>query len=134
MLNFLLETFRLGVKNLRLLSGRQFTQLEYDRGEPVCVLGSVAARQLFPYQDPINQTVQVGSSGMAVAMLTVVGVLEPTGLRPGSEGAAMMGRDLDQDIYFPLTLAQDAFGDSIVRRQAGSREQKTIELSEVWLQ
>jgi putative ABC transport system permease protein len=122
------------VINLRMLGGRQFTQLEYDRGEPVCVLGSVAARQLFPYQDPLGQTLQVGSSGMAVAMLTVIGVLEPTGLRAGSEGAAMMGRDLDQDIYFPLTLAQDVFGDSIVRRQAGSMERKQIELTEVWLQ
>lgn len=122
------------VVNLRLSRGRVFTQLEYDRGERVCVLGSVAARQLFPYQDPLNQTIQVGTSGMAVAMLTVVGVLEPTGLRAGSEGAAMMGRDLDQDIYFPLTLAQDVFGDSIIRRQAGSFERKSIELSEVWLQ
>ena len=45
----------------------------------------------------------------------------------------MMQRDLDQDIYFPLTLARTTFGDSIIRRQAGSMERKQIELSEVWL-
>src|SRR5438045_372693 len=45
----------------------------------------------------------------------------------------MLSHDLDQDIYFPLTLAQDTFGDSIVRRQAGSQERKQIELTEVWM-
>jgi putative ABC transport system permease protein len=55
-------------------------------------------------------------------------------LRAGSEGAAMMQRDLDLDIYFPLTLARHVFGDINTRRQAGSQERKQIELSEVWLQ
>ncbi|MCC6424750.1 MAG: FtsX-like permease family protein, partial [Phycisphaerales bacterium] len=50
------------------------------------------------------------------------------------EGAAMINRNLDMDIYFPLTLAQSAFGDVIVRRQAGSIERKQLEISEIWLQ
>jgi putative ABC transport system permease protein len=122
------------VINLRLARGRVFNGAEYERGEPVCVLGAVSARQLFPYQDPLGQTIQVGTTGMGVAILTVIGVLEPTGLRAGSEGAAMIGRDLDQDIYFPLTLAQDVFGDAVIRRQAGSMERKQIELTDIWLQ
>ncbi len=76
---------------------------------------------------------QIGASGQACIIATVIGVLEPTGLRPGSDGAAMLGRDLDLDVYFPLTLAQQTFGDSIMRRQAGSQERKIIELSEIWL-
>src|SRR5439155_1352227 len=108
------------VINLKLSRGRVFTQAESERGESVCVLGAVAARQLFPYQDPLGQTIQVGTSGMGMVVLSVVGVLEPTGLRAGSEGAAMMQRDLDQDIYFPLSLAQDSFGDAIILRKAGS--------------
>src|SRR5437764_2536973 len=98
------------VINLKLARGRVFSQLEYDRSEAVCVLGSVAAQQLFPFQDPLGQKLQVGTTGMGVAVLDVIGVLEPTGLRPGSEAASMLSHDLDQDIYFPLTLAQDAFG------------------------
>jgi putative ABC transport system permease protein len=69
----------------------------------------------------------------AVVSLTVIGVLEPTGLRAGSEGASIMQRDLDMGIYFPLSLSEQAFGDTIVRRQAGSFERKQIELSEVWI-
>jgi putative ABC transport system permease protein len=119
--------------NLKLDRGSYFDQLQYERAEAVCVLGAVAARQLFPYQDPLGQTIRVGSSGTSVVMLTVIGVLEPTGLRAGSEGAAMIQRDLDQDIYFPLTVAEQVFGDTVVRRQAGSFELKKIQLSEVWL-
>ncbi len=122
------------VINLRLARGRRFDWIESERAEPVCVLGAVAARQLFPYQDPIGQTIQVGSSGMSVAMLTVIGVLEPTGLRAGADSAGIMLRDIDQDIYFPLELSRKTFGDAVVRRQAGSMERKQIELTEVWLQ
>jgi putative ABC transport system permease protein len=45
-----------------------------------------------------------------------------------------MGRDLDLDLYFPWKLAYDTFGDTIVRRQAGSTERKQIEITEIWLQ
>jgi putative ABC transport system permease protein len=122
------------VVNLQLDRGSFFDELQYERGEAVCVIGSLAARQLFPYQDPLGETIQVGTAAMSTVHLTIIGVLEPTGLRTGSEGAAMMQRDLDLDIYFPLTLARSAFGDSIVRRTPGSSERKQIELSEVWLQ
>jgi putative ABC transport system permease protein len=121
------------VINLRLSRGAYFDRLQYDRGDAVCVVGNKAAQQLFPYEDPLGQQVRVGTSGAGTVMLTIVGVLEPTGLRAGSEGAAMMNRDLDMDIYFPLTLAEDVFGDTIVKRQGISREYKKIQVSEVWL-
>jgi putative ABC transport system permease protein len=95
------------------------------------VIGYSVAKQLFPFEFPIGQTIRIGTSGMGTAVLTIIGVLEPTGLR--GEGAAMMERDLDMDIYFPLTLAQDAFGDMTMKRQAGAMERKEIELTEVWL-
>ncbi|HEY8668059.1 MAG TPA: ABC transporter permease [Tepidisphaeraceae bacterium] len=120
------------VINLRLERGRYFTPVDEEHQTPVCVIGSTAAKQLFPYQDPIGETIQIGSGDLSVVILQVVGVLEPTGLR--AEGAAMINRNLDQDIYFPLSLAQSRFGDSIIRRQAGSFERKNIELSEVWMQ
>jgi putative ABC transport system permease protein len=122
------------VINLRTARGEKFGPIQYERGEAVCVLGYLLAHQLFPYQDPIGETVQVGSAGMGIAMLTVIGVLEPTGLRAGSEGAAILTLDPDQSVYFPLTLARATFGDAVTRRQAGSYERKQIELSEVWLQ
>ena len=122
------------VINLRLARGQFFDEIQYDRGDAVCVVGYTVARHLFPYEEPIGQQIRVGTTGRGTAVLTVIGVLEPTGLRAGSEGAAMMQRDLDLDVYFPLTLARHTFGDLNVRVQAGTQERKQIELSEVWLQ
>ena len=121
------------VVNLRLSRGELFSWAHFDKAESVCVVGALAARQLFPFEEPIGQTVKVGTTGSGTAVLTIIGVLEPTGLRAGSEGAAMMQRDLDLDIYFPLSLAREVFGNTNTKRQAGTMERKQIELTEVWL-
>ena len=100
----------------------------------MCVLGSLIVRQLFPYQDPIGQTVLVGTAGRSAIPLTVIGVLDPSGLRAGSEGAAMVQLDPDKSLYFPMSLSGDQFGDTIITVQSGGMERKKIELSEIWLQ
>jgi putative ABC transport system permease protein len=122
------------VMNLDLERGRYFTSVDESEQQHICVLGGLAAQQLFPFADPLGETIQVGTSGMATLVLTVVGVLQPTGLRAdGSDAGTIVGRNLDQDVYFPLSLAEETFGDSIVKRQAGAMERKQLELSEVWL-
>ena len=120
------------VMNLDLERGRYLTTADNEEQQRVCVLGALAAQQLFPYADPLGQTVQVGTGGMATILVSVVGVLQPTGLRADSAGN-IIARNLDQDVYIPLALAQETFGDAIVKRQAGAMERKQIELSEVWL-
>ena len=122
------------VINLRTAEGIKFNWVQYDRAEAVCVMGYMVAKHLFPYEDPIGNQITIGGLGSGNLMLTVVGVLEPAGLRAGSEGAAIMRLDPDQGVYFPLSLAEGVFGDSIVRRKPGSFERKKIELTEVWLQ
>jgi putative ABC transport system permease protein len=120
--------------NLKTERGQLFSPLQYERGDAVCVLGATAAKQLFPFQDPIGETISVGTKQFSSVMLTVIGVLEPTGLRTGTEGASMMRLDPDQGVYFPYTLAKSVFGDSITRIQAGTFERKNIELTEIWMQ
>ncbi|MGF1634113.1 MAG: ABC transporter permease [Phycisphaerae bacterium] len=122
------------VVNLRLQRGETFNQEQYERAEPVAVLGAAAAKELFPYDDPIGKTVQVGQPSSALVVLRVVGVLEPAGLRSGNEASKFIDRDIEQDIYFPLTLSDRNFYDLIVKRRSGSMERKEIEISEVWLQ
>jgi len=119
------------VLNLPLERGRYLTQIDFDCQHAVCVLGSVAAQQLFPYQDPLGQHIQIGATNSGMVVVEVVGVLEKTGLRPGT---GFINREIDQDIYFPLSLAQTVFGDTIVRNTSGLQERKTIELTEIWLQ
>ncbi|MGE5609856.1 MAG: ABC transporter permease [Bacillota bacterium] len=119
------------VVSLHLERGRSFNQIDLERQTSVCVLGNLAAQQLFPYQDPLGQRIQVGGSNSGLVVLEVIGVLEKTGLRPGT---GFINRELDQDVYFPLTLAQTTFGDAIIKNTSGSQERKSIELTEIWLQ
>jgi putative ABC transport system permease protein len=122
------------VMNLELDRGRYFTEVDYEQEAHVCVMGSLAAQQLFPYADPLDQKILIGTTGRATVVLTVVGVLTPTGLRPdGSPAGTMIGRNLDQDVYFPLSVAETTFGDAIVNPKPGGFERKQIELSEIWL-
>jgi putative ABC transport system permease protein len=122
------------VMNLELDRGRYFNAVDFEGNAPVCVLGAMAAQQLFPFTDPLGESIMVGIPGRSTVMLHVVGVLAPTGLRPdGSAAGTMIGRNLDQDIYFPLSLAEEVFGDSISTPKPGGFERKQIELSEVWL-
>ena len=120
--------------NLHLDRGQFFTRDQYDTHAAVAVIGAQVAKQLFPYTDAIGQSLLIGTAGLNSCTVTVIGVLEPTGLRAGGDQAGVVDRDLDSDLYFPLTLAQDVFGDTVIKRQAGSMERKQIELTEIWLQ
>lgn len=122
------------VINLRVERGRLLTQMDYDAMAPVAVIGATLAREAFPFEDPLGQTIQVGTTGQSAILVTVVGVLEPTGLRAGVDSAGITNRDIDRDLYLLLPLARITFGDTIVRREAGSMERRNVELSEVWLQ
>jgi putative ABC transport system permease protein len=88
---------------------------------------------MFPFEDPIGKTIMLGAPSTGTLVLTVIGVLQGTGIRADSAKADIINRDLDYDIYFPLTTSRLAFGDSIMKRQAGSFERRNIEVTEVWL-
>ena len=126
------------VINLRPARGGVLSRLHEENGEAVAVLGADAADQLFPNEDPVGQTVQVGKSGSGALILRVVGVLAPTGLRGGNEaksgGGGILQRDIDRDLYFPLSLARESFGDVIFEERPGALEIKKVELTEAWLQ
>ncbi|HEX8340172.1 MAG TPA: ABC transporter permease [Tepidisphaeraceae bacterium] len=122
------------VINLRLSSGRFFTKTDEQQAATVCVIGSEAARQMFPSQDPLGAQIQVGVPSSGMAVLTVVGVLEPTGLRANADKANIMVRDIDFDVYFPMSLSQTVFRNTIFRRTAGSMEMEMLEYSEIWVQ
>ncbi|MDZ4831629.1 MAG: ABC transporter permease [Phycisphaerae bacterium] len=118
----------LDVARLRLEPrGRYLTQDDLDTRAPVAVIGSEVAKQLFKLRDPLGADLRIDSQ-----VFRVIGVLKPVGLAGGS-GSALVGRDLNKDIHIPLSTAESNFGNSVVRRQAGSFSGEEIELSEVYV-
>ena len=93
----------------------------------VAVIGSEIAKQFFPLEDPIGQTLRIDSR-----VVTVIGVLSPVGLAGGA-GAALIGRDLNLDMHIPFTSAREVFGDLVVRGQSGSFQANETQVSEVYI-
>jgi len=107
--------------------GRYLTDTDLEAAATVCVIGYQVARQMFPLEEPIGQTLRIDAK-----VFRVVGVMNPIGLAGGT-GSALVGRDLNRDIHIPLTTAEYAFGDLIIRRSSGQRDNTRVEISEVYL-
>ncbi len=92
----------------------------------VCVLGSEAARILFPGEDPINKVIRFSLKNPA---FTVVGVLKDRS--PSTSGADI--ENYNTDVYIPLAASRALLGDTAVIRSSGMRGAEQVQLSQVIL-
>lgn len=115
------------VNKLELSRGRFLVEADDTELDNYCVLGAEAADRLFPYEDPIGQTV-----GMRGHFFRVIGVLKdrmPTGGTGGSQAA----EDFNRDIYIPISTSRRRFGEVIFTRSSGSRSAEKVDISQVTL-
>jgi len=118
----------LKVAGLRIARGRYLTTDDMDARAMVAVIGSEVAREMFPFDDPLGKTLRIDDQ-----IVSVVGVLSPVGLSGGA-GAALIGRDINKDVHIPLTTAQTAYGDLIIRSQSGTRTITEVAIHEVYVE
>jgi putative ABC transport system permease protein len=76
--------------------GRWFSQFENDNNEQVCVIGSSVVETFFPYESPIDQTIQIGGSNFRV-----LGVFEPR----QQLGSGTGPNDQNNVIFIPYNVA-----------------------------
>ena len=102
----------------RIIAGRVILDHDFDVRARVCVLTEYGARRLLATKHTIGQSVRIGRN-----YFEVIGIVQ-------SEQAAGAIQTPDQqvDAYVPLNIAQEFYGDMIVRRAAGSREREQVEL------
>ncbi len=117
----------LRVANLRIGRGRYLSQADMDEAATVCVIGAEVAKEFFPLEDPLGQTLRIDSKPF-----TVVGILAPVGLSGGA-GAALVGRDLNLDVHVPITAARSVFSDLVRRFSSGSFQASEVQISEIYL-
>jgi putative ABC transport system permease protein len=94
----------------------------------VCVLGSDVAESLFPFEDPIGQSIVLGKHHYVV--VGVVADRMPTGNIGGSSASA---EEFNNDVYIPLRTCLGRFGEKIYIRQSGSRTGEQVELHQITL-
>ena len=113
------------VNKLELASGRFLVDEDGVRNRNVAVLGSTTADKLFPYDEPLNQTVVLGPHDFLV-----IGVLKDR-MPTGGTGGSLAAEDYNNDIYIPLTTSRRRFGEVIFIRTSGSRGGEKVALSQV---
>ena len=122
-----------GIRNLRVRSGRFFSPVELEGHVNVCVLGRTVAEQLFPFSSPLGRKVRLGSD-----YYMIVGVVEPEAgigqAAAASNNPRQGGESHAPRIYIPLTAAKSRFGETIVRRSAGTFEAERVQLHEAIVQ
>ena len=113
------------VNKLQMARGRFILDEDGRLFRNVCVLAAGTADRLFPYDDPIGQTVV-----MANHDFQVIGVVKER-MATGGAGGSQAAEDYSNDVYIPLESARRRFGDVIIIRSSGSRGGEKVELSQV---
>ncbi len=113
---------------LEIDRGRFLTEADNERYQNYAVLAAGTAKELFPYEDPMGQSVKLGTD-----YYTVVGVTKERA-STGAVGGSFSGQDFNKDVYIPLNTCRLRFGERIMNSRTGSREFEETQLSQITLQ
>jgi putative ABC transport system permease protein len=113
----------LELNQLKMARGRWLSPR--DRGNKVIVLADDTAKRLFPFENPIGQTIWVGSE-----FYKVIG---QTKSREASAaiGGSLDSRDYNLDAYIPLETLRRRVGDLVMKRVGGEFQGEQVELSQI---
>jgi putative ABC transport system permease protein len=118
--------------NVRFARGRSLTDLDNERSEKICVLGAAVARELFPQADPLGQTVTVPAATTGAVPYTVVGILADV-LTAGNPAKGVGARNMNREMFIPLTTANLRYGEMKVKAKGRSREFTDVLYSDVYV-
>jgi len=90
--------------NQTLREGIPFSEIQMERGDPVCIIGPEVAAKLFPKANPLGKRLKCGN-----IWLTVVGVLE--GVQVNEKAEQMGISDYNRNVFTPLKTALIRFKD-----------------------
>jgi putative ABC transport system permease protein len=108
--------------------GRFLTASDNDKYQNYAVLAHVTAKTLFPYEDPIGQSVKIGSD-----YYTVVGVTKERQSTAGI-GGSLAAKDYNKDVYIPINTCRVRFGEKIINSRSGSMEFEETQLTQITVQ
>jgi putative ABC transport system permease protein len=113
-----------------VVRGRFLTAVDEQNQANVCVLTVGLAERLFPYQDPLEQTIRID-----VFYYRVVGLIRELNMpEQRSQAGAMEGEPLDNNVYIPLSTSRTRFGEVLFRRSASGFQAEKVELHQITVQ
>jgi len=84
------------IASFELNSGKYFSEIQLEKGLPVCIIGMGVQAKFFPTENPIGKILKCGSQ-----WLRVVGVLQERIISKKSRENLGL-RDFNMDVYIPL--------------------------------
>jgi len=122
--------FYTDIVGVDIVRGRFLTETDELNHDNVCVLTVGLAQRLFPYQDPLTQSIKINAF-----YYRVVGLLREKNMpEQRTQAGKMEGEPLDNNVYVPLSAARSRFGEVLIRRTASSMEIEKVELHQLTVQ
>jgi putative ABC transport system permease protein len=113
---------------VKMTVGRFLNEQDNEKLRNVAVIGSDVAEGLFPFDDPLQHSIQLGNHDYEI-----VGVIANRMPLSAVGGTSQSAEDFNKDVYIPLKTCRVRFGEKIVNRQSGAFSSEQVELSQVTL-
>jgi putative ABC transport system permease protein len=114
--------------HLQVVKGRFLEPSDDDQYRNYAVLAHATAEALFPYEDPIGETITLGTHSYKV-----VGVTGERG-STAAPGGSLAGQDYNRDVYIPLNTCRVRFGERIIDFRSGGVNAEETQLTQLTIQ
>jgi putative ABC transport system permease protein len=114
--------------HLEVVKGRFLERFDDELYRNCAVLAHATAVALFPYGDPIGETIKLGSDAY-----TVVGVTSERA-STAVAGNSVTSQDYNRDVYIPLNTCRLRFGERILEMRSGRFSAEETELTQLTIQ
>jgi putative ABC transport system permease protein len=108
-----------------VIAGRVLLEADQDKQAPVAVLTEHGAYKILATESTIGQTIRIGSD-----QFEVVGIVKSESGQAGN----IQIPDQEVDVYIPIQVAKEYFGDIFTKTTSGSRVQEKVELHQIIIQ
>ncbi|WP_010585033.1 ABC transporter permease [Schlesneria paludicola] len=115
------------MNHLSLLRGRFLSDEDDTQVANVAVIGAETASTMFPFEDPLDKTIQVRNH-----RYKIVGVMRSR-TSSAAIGGSLSGQDYNKDVYIPLSTFRSRIGDTVFTRMSGSFSAEQVELNQITL-
>jgi putative ABC transport system permease protein len=106
----------------KMIAGRALSELDLRNKSAVVVLTEYVARRLLATESSIGQSVRIGSE-----YFEVVGIVRSE----AATGSSLQTPDQEVDVYIPLSVAQERYGDVFTRQTGSARIREKVELHQL---
>ena len=106
----------------QVVAGRTLSQEDIEAFNPVCILTEHGARRLLATKSSLGESVKLGRD-----FFEVVGIVASE----AGTGGGIQTPDQEVDVYIPINVLRQCFGEMVVQRSTGSSTRELVQLHQI---